>query len=216
MSFITNEEAFRVRGNEVNIQLSLTGHDFKFTRNWFRQRNQVTWSTYLKPMFDTNSRIRAIQIGVFEFMDAAWLMQNVLVHPASCLVCIDPWAATTKLSAEYMEAVRGRAAHNAGKWVDEGKVSIMRGYSQDILPSLSPGYNLVVIDGDHNAEPVYKDAKEALRLLHPGGYIVFDDVRNRIPKKNHVFDGIEMFLKEHRDEVELQWQHRYADCYRKL
>ena len=215
MKVLTNAEAFAPVDGEISIPINYNQHPFEFTRGWFRQRNQLTWSTFLKPMFEVNKPISAIQVGVFEFADAAWLMQNVLSHPSSTLVGIDPWEETTKLSKEYMEACYKRSKYNSLPWTD--KVKLLRGYSQKYLPNLPMGqYDLIIIDGDHNALAVFDDALNSLRLLKNGGILVFDDVRNRIKKKNHVIHGIEMFLKENEDKVELKWQHRYADCYVKL
>lgn len=213
MKTISHDEAFAHRPSDKNIPLNFG--NFSFTRSWFRNRNQITWSTYLKPMFDSSKPLKAIQIGVFEFYDAAWLMQNVLIHEKSMLHGVDPWEATTKLSKEYMEECFQRATRNAANFGE--KVKLWRGYSSKILPIFTSGqYDLVVIDGDHNASAVLDDAKNALRLLKPGGVMVFDDVRNRIFKEHHVLEGIEMFLKEHEKDVKLTWQHRYADAYIKM
>jgi predicted O-methyltransferase YrrM len=215
MKIITQEEAFQVRDTDVNIPLDKSKYNFQFTRNWFRQRNQVTWSTYLRPLLDPTKRLNVVQIGVFEFMDAAWLMQNVLLNRQSVLHAIDPWEATTKLNSAYMEGCYKRALHNASPWPHQ--VVFHRGYSQEILASFQDGkYDLVVIDGDHRAPGVLADANHALRILKPGGIMVFDDVRNRIPKADHVLEGIRQFLELHESEVQLLWQHRYADCYAKV
>lgn len=215
MKVISQEEAFAVRDTDISIPLDRSKFKFEFTRNWFRQRNQVTWSTYLKPLFDPTKRLYAVQIGVFEFMDAAWLMQNILTHRQSVLHAIDPWEPTTKLDSKYMEGCYKRALQNASPWPNN--VVFHRGYSQEILKGFPAGkYDLVVIDGDHRAPGVLEDAKHALRILKPGGIMVFDDVRNRIPKADHVLEGIRQFLELHGSEVQLLWQHRFADCYAKI
>lgn len=215
MKIISNAEAFALSREDKNIPLMFDGYDFKFTRQWFRNRNQITWSTYLLPMLDASKVIHALQIGVFEFNDAAWLMQNLLTHPSSTLIGIDPWSATTKFDQKYMNECYERSLKNSRFW--GSRVLLIRGYSQNVLPGFVGGfYDLIIIDGDHNAPAVLSDAKNALRLLKSGGVMVFDDVRNRIPKKDHVLKGIELFLEEHNNDVQLAWQHRYADAYVKL
>ena len=214
---ITNEEAFKILGNEVKLNLDWSVFPFEFTRRWFYFRNMVTWSTYLLPMFNPEEPLRAIQIGVFEFYDAAWLMQYILKHPSSRLLGIDPWIETTKISAESMEASYNRAIKNSSLW--KSKVRIRRALSQTVLPTLEPdAYDLIVIDGDHNAPAVREDAVNSFRLLKHGGIMVFDDVRNNLRKKYHVVDGMKEFLEVdgYEDKVELCWQHRFADCYRKI
>lgn len=186
--------------------------DFEFTRHWFRSRNQVTWSTFLQPRFGNIVRpLKMLQIGVFEGADLTWCFSHILQHPHSRAIAIDPWLETTKLSAEYMEQVRQRAVRNLERW--RSKLEIKHGLSQDILPLIDDEFDLVVIDGDHTAEAVLIDATHAIRLTKPGGWIVFDDVRNRIPKEHHVAEGIDHWLRRYGDHVALAWKHRFVDCY---
>ena len=218
---ITPQAASAPVTGEVSISVDRSMHDFQFTRNWFRNRNQLTWSTFLKPKFRgvyTDWPVKMIQIGVFEGMDLVWCLQNILTHEDSQVLAIDPWAATTKLDQEYMAAVEARARHNLAPWAN--KVSIMKGFSQDILAmdgildeiGADPA-DLIVIDGDHNADPVFRDAELALACSHPGTWLVFDDVRNQHAKADHVYHGIEKFLAVYGDRVKLEFRHRFVDCY---
>src|SRR3990167_1673824 len=119
---LSSDQAFAKVPNEVSIPIDTTQHDFQFTRHWFRNRNQATWSTYLKPMFGDGRPVRMIQIGVFEGADLVWCCQNLLTHPDSKALAIDPWLETTKLDQTYMTAVENRARHNLLPW--SKKVSI--------------------------------------------------------------------------------------------
>lgn len=227
MKIVTVEEAFAPVPGEVSIPIDMTQHDFQFTRMWFRNRNQSTWSTFLKPKFTglrTSWPIRMIQIGVFEGQDLVWCLQNILTHPDSHVIAIDPWAATTKLDQAYMDAVQARARHNLSPWKD--KVDLIHDYSdRGCLETLSKGRfheacDLAVIDGDHNAPAVVSDAIYCYELLKNGGWMIFDDVRNRIPKPDHVVHGIEKFLSpasyQYQDKMKFEWAHRYCDCYSKI
>lgn len=239
---ITAEEAFRPLPNEKKIPLISAGghHNFEFTRRWFLSRNLSTWSNFIFPHFvrgeatDTPP-LNVIQIGVFEGMDLLWLLQHVLTHPDSRALAVDPWLATTKLDQEYMDGVMLRARKNLSPWAK--KAHLWRGKSDEVLsvftsmPSnisnencpnvcgtvIRPGeWDLAIIDGDHNADAVFVDAQLCLRLLKPGGWLVFDDVRNRTPKKDHVQQGLDQFLAGHEHLVTFEWAHRYCDCYSKL
>lgn len=213
MQILTPERAFEPLPNEVSIPLDKSVHDFKFTRNWFRNRNQATFSTFLKPRFE-NTPIRMIQIGVFEGYDLSWSMQNVANHPDSRVVAIDPWEETTKLDQEYMNGVEQRARHNLSPWKD--KIEIIKGKSQDVLSSLNGSFSLIIIDGDHTADAVFQDAILSFALANSGGLLLFDDVRNRVPKKDHVQDGLDRFLETFGNVVKLSFRHRYCDAYEKI
>lgn len=166
--------------------------------------------------------INMIQIGVFEGMDLVWCCQQILTHPGSRVVAIDPWAPTTKLDKDYMEAVEARARHNLLAPQCTEKVSIVKGFSQRVLADMAKNplhresYDLIVIDGDHNSKPVYEDAVQSFELAKSGGWLVFDDVRNRVDKTDHVQEGINRFIETHGSRVKYEWSHRYVDCYSKI
>lgn len=201
-----------------------TAHQFQFTRNWFHNRNCCTFSTFFPREFDGTKPVRLIQIGVFEAMDLVWQLQNTLRHPNSRVFAVDPWVATTKLDQEYMEGVHDRAIWNLRPYRE--KVVVHRGYSQQALrdglrakrlAGVPTGHwDIVIIDGDHNAPAVLEDAELALQLVRVGGWLVFDDVRNQQPKKDHVEAGLRKFLDIHEHEVEPVWSHRYCECFRKV
>jgi predicted O-methyltransferase YrrM len=223
---ITKEQAWAVRGDEKKIELDRTQYPFRFTRRWFEQRNLVTWSTFFPKRF-TGDPIKMIQIGVFEGMDLIWCLQNILKHPHSRVLAIDPWIKTTKLSQEIMDKVYDNAQHNLRPWRHQLQLTRCESFSvlQDVIANgivigdklLKKGeFDLIVIDGDHNAPAVYDDAVASLELLKPGGWMVFDDVRNRIPKKRHVQMGLDMFMDDYAEQVSRVWYHYHCDCLEKI
>ena len=99
---IPTELAFAKRRREKSIPIDHAGFDFQFTKKWFRNRNQGTYSTFFPGRF-ANKPTRMIQIGVFEGMDLVWSLQNILTNASSLVVAIDPWDATRKLSQEQID-----------------------------------------------------------------------------------------------------------------
>lgn len=229
IDLVSKQEAFTAREGEVSISIDKTEHAFRFTKRWFRNRNQMTFSTFLPKHFNSSGveQLRMIQIGVFEGMDLVWCLQNILVHPESRVVAIDPWLRTRKIDQQHMNECWERAQHNLRPW--RKKVEIIRDLSkstlQDLMrqgitiggvPCLSGNWDMIIIDGDHNAPAVYEDAIYSLKLVRKGGWLLFDDVRNNITKKNHVADGLRHFLEDYGDEVKLVWAHRHCNCYEKV
>lgn len=227
--------------NQQNIPLTLR-KDSRFTRKWFKRRNQCTFSTFLAPKFDGSKPINILQIGVFEGMDLLWQMQVTASHHKSFAIGIDPWEATRKLSTEKMEQVRENAEHNLAHLGQ--KVILIRGYSQEVMAQLAAEpatdaksrrarmrkglhasllnadwrnrFDLIIIDGDHRAAGCYADAVNSLPLARPGAWLVFDDVENRIEKKDHVKDALRRFLDNYGDRVKFVWKHRHCECYEVL
>ncbi len=131
-----------------------------------------------------------------------------------------------------MDGVYAQARRNLKPW--HNKINLVRARSQDVLPTLANGmivgtcgsgpkhidpgeWDLIVIDGDHNADPVYADAVESLKLCRPGGWMLFDDVRNKTTKSEHVYHGIIGWLLDldAGDEVDMIWANRFMNCYEK-
>lgn len=225
----TDTRCNTVGAEEIDIPIETEGYTFQFTRKWFRFRNRVTWSTFLPNRFPPTYYYNAIQIGVFEGMDLVWCMQNCFYHPHSRIIAIDPWMELDENWPQAkMERVHRRAIGNLSPW--ERQIQIIQGKSQEYLPRLigegettikgkkvAVGeFDLVVIDGLHRSWAVEQDAENALKLLKPGGWMLFDDVRNRMAKMRHVRQGIDRFLVNHDSEVKLLWQHRHCDCFEKL
>lgn len=221
MPILSREEAFEIRSDEKRYPL-IKQPGLQFTRRWFQYRNCTTFSTFLYERF-AGKPTNLIQIGVFEAMDLVWQFQHVLTHPKSRAVAIDPWLGTRKLDQDVMDGVYQRAVNNLSKWKDQ--VQIVRATSQEALPKMlddypfgiNPGeWDIVIIDGDHHAEPVYSDAVNSLPLVRKGGWLLFDDVRNRISKPDHVIHGLQRFLDDHGTSVEWAWGHRFCECYEKV
>ncbi len=217
----TKEQAWVDAPNQRVVPIDLKRFPYRFRRNWFKLRNQCTFSSYMLDRFPADQPWKMLTIGVFEGAQEVWLLQHILQHPESKLFCIDPWQATTKLDQTFMDECYSNARHNLSEWY--GKVNLQRGYSQEIMASAvqDGGYlgeplgsfDQVIIDGDHVAEPVYRDAVNAFEFAKVGGWLMFDDVRNRIEKADHVKQGLEKFLPEYANRVEFAWAHRYCDCY---
>lgn len=206
------------------MDLDLSGHSFEFQRNWFRNRNLATFREYIHPEWAGKPDLVYLEIGVFEGMSMLWMMQKILTDKGSRSVGIDPWLITTKLDSAYMEGVYRRAIHNLLPYIN--RCQLIRGNSAEVLRRMNSrkGYagiekesvDICMIDGDHNRWAVVDDANEVLPLMKPGGWVLFDDVENDRPKKNHVKDGLHQFLEEKGSEVRLLWRHKYMECYQRI
>jgi predicted O-methyltransferase YrrM len=89
--------------------------------------------------------------------------------------------------AEHVTAIDPHAGENANSWevmtanldrydVAE-RVSLVRGYSQDVLPTLLASgvrYGLVFVDGNHT-DQVHGDVQAGLSLLEPDGWLAVHD-----------------------------------------
>jgi len=83
---------------------------------------------------------------------------------------------------------------------NSAKITIRRGLSKDILPSLNGFFHFILIDGDHSEEAVWLDAIMSFRLLHSGGIMIFDDYDWNIGKMSPKL-AIDRFVEEYKDVI---------------
>jgi hypothetical protein len=215
-------------------ELDIDRTGMNFTRNWFVKRNLATFREKVHPMF-ADKPITYLEIGVFEGQSFVWMLQHVLKHPDSRAVGIDPWLCTEKMNNVEMQGVKDRAHMNVAarvsnlpesyRFTKDGlpKDFLIQGNSNEVLrrmfgrkgfAGIKPGMlDLCMIDGAHNSLAVCDDARLVLQLLKPGGVMMFDDVENDVPKKDHVKEGIELFLQEAGNQVSLLWKDRHMEAY---
>lgn len=224
---LSKEQAWSTGVDEKFIPLDKSMHDFRFSRRWFHLRNCCSFSTFLPDKFPSDRPYRMLTIGVFEGAQEVWLLQNILTHPDSRLVAVDAWTAENKLTQSTCNQCMVNTQHNLKPWMD--KVTIIHGPSQRELPKIArgeyntlptDGYDLIIVDGDHHAEPVYQDAVNSLQLVRVGGWILFDDVRQQRGWQersgDHVMHGLRRFLDAYGDQVEQVWSHRFCETYERI
>ena len=119
-----------------------------------------------------------LEVGCFEGRASVWLLEHVLTHESSRLDCIDSFAGSVEHGPMGVDVARSeqRFDHNIRASGVTGKVTKIKGLSQEVLRRLPPQfYHFAYIDGSHLARDVLEDAVLSLRLLRPGGIMIFDD-----------------------------------------
>lgn len=110
-------------------------------------------------------RIDILEIGTFEGRTAFWLLDNI---PNCCLTVID-----TDVGPKFKDNFSAWAKDN-----ETERFNWRRDYSYPcLLDEFAKGkkYDLIYIDGDHNASGVLEDAVLSWRILKPYGILLFDD-----------------------------------------
>jgi predicted O-methyltransferase YrrM len=139
-----------------------------FTEDWFSQ-HIPTWEIVLKEL--KGKPIRAIELGSYEGRSSVWLLDNILTHHDSRLVCVDTWDGGEEHSDVDMKAVRARFKENIGGYTN---VSVFKASTTEYL-KYGKEADLIYIDASHRAGDVLTDAVLSHLLLKPGGIIIFDD-----------------------------------------
>ncbi|MFA5799798.1 MAG: class I SAM-dependent methyltransferase [Candidatus Peribacteraceae bacterium] len=153
--------------------------------DWFTQ-HIPSWEEHLHHLRGLPG-LHFLEIGSFEGRSAVWLLQNILTHPASRLTCIDLFERREEAFniEEHMNLnlprnlpVEKHFDCNIRAIGAEKRVRKLKGISQEILRTLPPdAFDLVYIDGSHEAKNVLTDAVLAFDLLKNNGIMILDDYR---------------------------------------
>lgn len=186
-------------------------NNYKFTVDWF-SFNIPVWTKCLDHM-KNKPNLMCLEIGSFEGRSAAWLLENILTHKTSKIVCVDTFDGSVEHIDDpelnkLLPTLYDTFCYNISSFADQ--VIIKRGKSQEILKHMDQLFDFIYIDGDHTAVAVLEDAVLSFALLKPGGILIFDDYmwgvdladRNKrnpnIPK-----NAIDVFLMIYADKLDI-------------
>jgi predicted O-methyltransferase YrrM len=125
------------------------------------------------------------------------MLENIASHPTGRMTCIDV----------FTEAIEKRFDHNLRVAGLDGKVTKLKGYSQDVLRTLEyDSYDFVYIDGCHRASCVLTDSVLVWDLVKQGGVIIFDDYLHNTgkPATERPKVAIDAFIAVYRDRIDLK------------
>ncbi len=168
--------------------------NYQFTQDWF-SHNIPIWEKHLKYLSHT-PELQILEIGSYQGMSTCWFLDFLLTHPTARITCIDPY-----FKLEFNQNIQQTGSPE--------KVIQRIGYSQDILSSLPTHfYDIVYIDGCHQAMAALQDALYSWCLTKVGGILIFDDYEvNQLDNpEQQAKVGIDYFLNWVSDDIEILHQ----------
>jgi hypothetical protein len=126
-----------------------------------------------------NAQVGYLEIGSFTGLSVTYLAQIYPELPITCVDAFDAGHATLGGVEEIFQ--KNRAL------LPPGRITLIRGYSHDVLPSLSQDYDVILVDADHSYEAVSSDARMSLQILRPGGVLLFHDY-SYVPETTRAVD----------------------------
>lgn len=162
-----------------------TREAYQFTNDWFQDCAKSVWD-HLIPQLNP---IRILEIGSYEGASACYLIDTLSPQNNLEIHCIDTWEGGLEhkpggVSCSDMSAVEGRfsrniriareaAAHSVDLHVHKGPSDLE--LARLLSSKMKNYFDLVYVDGSHQASDVLCDAVLSFRLLRNGGVIIFDD-----------------------------------------
>jgi len=150
---------------------------------------------------------RYLEIGTFE--GATLALVFVLLNREVSITVIDPWLSYPELADAKMAGAEWRFAKNMSAIGADQMLRVLKGRSIEHLPKLIDAgetFDLILVDGSHEALDVLTDAALSWRLLAPGGLMVFDDYLYDVRHGDEVFrpkPAIDAFIDMMRREIDI-------------
>jgi hypothetical protein len=154
--------------------------EYDFTSDWFSDRAE-TWRSVLPHRFFSCERI--IEVGCYEGRSTVWIMEHMLRPDGGEIVCIDNWIGGIEHNRSEMVQIEERFNYNMkvalSKRPNCRLTKIKERSFSALLRLISAGeggtFDLIYIDGSHQAPDVLRDLVCAFSLCKTGGAIVTDD-----------------------------------------
>lgn len=146
-----------------------------FTSDWF-SHVEPSW----KLLFEKISPLsRVLEIGAYEGRATVWLLQNALAREGQ-IFCVDTWEGGVEHDHAGMPDVERRFNLNVSATGCAHQVQKVKARSAEALPALIANgglgqFDLVYVDGSHQAPDVLTDVVLSYLLLRPRGLMICDD-----------------------------------------
>jgi len=153
--------------------------EYEFTTDWF-SRFAPIW----KQLVGRFRPSTFLEIGSYEGRSACFLIDECAADRPVELHCVDTWAGGVEHDAPGMGAVERRFDANLALAIDRAAHPVSfhkhKSLSQAALVRLlaqgrGGSFDLVYVDGSHQAPDVLTDAVLGFQLLSAGGLMIFDD-----------------------------------------
>lgn len=174
------------------------------------RRIEVNFYPVLKQFIGIKAKF--LEIGVFRGIMSDWFLENILTHPESLFIGIDPWEKklfNTHDVCDDNDWENLLMRIEGIKQIYGNKVQFIKGYSQDIIPKMNwdkNSFDFIYIDGEHSRKAVTLDFDMSWPLLKINGIIILDDylIRNNRQMK----PAIDEILKIYSGKYELLFVNR--------
>ena len=156
----------------------------EFTSDWF-SHNILVWTQYVAPL--AGRPLQILEIGSHEGRSSVWILENLMTDSTSRLSCVDLWE-----SGEVHRKFRANITETGR----QSQVIEYVGESSSVLKSVDVAFDLIYIDGSHEARTVLTDATYCWTVLKPGGLPIFDDYGWSGPVEFPPRNAIDIFIRQ--------------------
>ena len=186
-----------------------------FTNNWFDVTARQIWDTLIPQINPTT----ILEIGSFEGASACYLIEKCASKAPVEIHCVDTWAGgiehqkagakMTEVERRFLDntkLAREKVPHPVNLVVHKGLSSTC--LAEILSQGLLNYFDLIYVDGSHQAADVLSDAVFSFPLLKNGGVMVFDDYlygRNSPNPLDGPKRAVDAFLDVYFQKMKIMW-----------
>ena len=175
-----------------------------FSRDWF-SRHIAVWSRLFSNLRDKPTT--ALELGSYEGRSAVWLLDNVLTHPESKIICVDPFIQGTG-DLWNVKGIEARLRANLEPYGN--KATFHKLTSADYFRTNWQDIDLCYIDAHHTPPFVLSDMVQTWARLRRDGCMVVDDYLWLASKKTPK-PAVDGFYNCFHEELDiLEWGYQFA------
>lgn len=159
--------------------------EYQFTNTWFHTTAKTTWDQLLPTLSPT----KILEVGSYEGASTCYLIDNLANTKSIEVHCVDSWEGGIEhqqggSAISDMGQVECRFLNNTkiaiSNSIHEVNLHVHKGFSDKQLAKIyiekeQSYFDLIYIDGSHQAPDVLCDAILGFKLLKKNGVIIFDD-----------------------------------------
>ena len=146
----------------------------------------TTLTGQLLAPFEGKPNLNYLEIGTSEGRATFWMLENILTHPSCRATGIDPF---------LVEGHEQRFRENLATFGQPEKVRVIKGFSQDVLPTLAPAsYDIIYIDASYSYLFHNLIGRTHATVIDIGGR----NIGEELPDPRFNLTGIETFLHDPR------------------
>lgn len=179
--------------------------------------NVIPWKSWNKHLSKfKDKKIKVLEIGIYTGRSAEIFFKYILTHPKSEYYGIDTFKGSSEYSSDIdFKEIEKKFKKRIKPYKD--RVNVIKAKSEIGLVKLlskksPPKFDIIFIDGSHEARDVLSDAVLSWKLLKTNGIMIFDDYQwNKLsPSYFTPRPAIDSFVFSYKPEIKIlenrSWQ----------
>ena len=147
---------------------------YKYSQNWFL-KSEI--KNLLLNFINPTSKNIILEIGCFEGLSSVFFADNILFHPNSSLICVDPFL--NDINNDHKDFLKNNEElsfdYNIKNCKNTNKIIINKITSDEFFETNNKMFNFIYIDGSHNTEYIKRDMENSFKFLTYKGIMWMDD-----------------------------------------